>query len=111
MGKRASNIIIVLVTAPSKKEATEIARAMVQEKLAACVSILPAVTSIFRWQGKVQRSRETLMILKTTSTRYLALQRAICSMHSYEVPEVIAIGVDRGLPQYVAWVMRETTGN
>jgi periplasmic divalent cation tolerance protein len=111
MGMRADNIIIVLVTASSKKEAEKIARATIQKKLAACVSILPSVTSIFRWQGKVQRCREALIILKTRSSRYRPLEKAICSMHSYDVPEMITIQVEKGLPQYVEWVIRETTGN
>lgn len=86
-----------------------IARALVKEKQAACVNVLPSVTSIFRWQEKVQRSREMLMLIKTTRRRYPALQKAIRSLHSYEVPEIISIRIDRGLPLYIDWVERETT--
>jgi periplasmic divalent cation tolerance protein len=111
MRKKRENIIIVLITASSRKEAIKIARAMIQEKRAACVSILPAFTSIYRWQGKVQKSQETLLILKTTRRQYSALEESVCAIHSYEVPEVISISVDKGLPQYVDWVMRETAGN
>ena len=110
MRKKRGNVIIVLVTASNGKEATKIARATVKEKRAACVSIVPAVTSIFRWHGKVQRSREALLLLKTTRGQYRALERIICSMHSYDVPEVISVRLDKGLPQYLDWVMREATG-
>jgi len=87
----------------------EIAKSMIQEKRAACVNVLPAMASIFIWQGKVQKSRETLLIFKTTSQQFSALKRRICSMHSYEVPEIISFRVHRGLPQYLDWVTRETT--
>jgi periplasmic divalent cation tolerance protein len=111
MRKQRANIIIVLVTTSSRKEATKIARAMIREKRAACVSIVPDLISIYCWQGKVQKSREALLMLKTTRRQYSALERSICAMHSYEVPEVISIPVDKGLPQYVDWVIRETAGN
>src|SRR5215510_1347209 len=109
MKKSAGKVLIVLVMASGRKEAERIGQAVVKEKLAACVNILSAVTSIFRWQGKVQRSREALLILKTTEGRYLALERLIRSMHSYEVPEIIALRIEKGLRQYTAWVEQETT--
>jgi len=101
----------VLATASSKKEATQIARVMIQENRAACVSILPGVTSIYQWQGEVQKSREVLLIFKTTRRQYSELEKSICAMHSYEVPEVISISVDKGWPPYVDWVVGETTSN
>jgi periplasmic divalent cation tolerance protein len=109
MRKSSSQIVLVLVTTSSRKDAMTIAQALVREKQAACVNILPSVTSIFRWQGKVQRSREALLLIKTTGRRYAALEKAIRSLHSYEVPEIISIRIDRGLPQYIEWVERETT--
>jgi periplasmic divalent cation tolerance protein len=111
MRKNRENIIVVLVTASTRKEAAKIARAMIQEKRAACVSIVPGLTSFYHWQGKVHKSREALLILKTTRQQYSALERSICGMHSYEVPEVISIPIDKGLPQYVEWVIRETACN
>jgi len=111
MRKKKENIIIVLVTASSTKEATKIAKAMIHEKRAACASILPAITSIYHWQGKIQKSREALLILKTTRRQYSDLEKSICAMHSYEIPEVISIRVNKGLPQYIDWVMGETAGN
>jgi len=109
MKKSAGKVLIVLVMASSRKEAIRIAQAVVKEKLAACVNILSPVTSIFRWKGKVQRSRETLLIVKTTERRYPGLERLIRSLHSYEVPEIVALRIGRGLSQYTAWVEQETT--
>jgi periplasmic divalent cation tolerance protein len=109
MAKSADKLLIVLVTVSSRREAEKIGQALVKEKLSACVNIVPAVTSIFRWQGKIQKSRERLLIVKTTEHRYAALERLIRSMHSYEVPEIIAVKVDRGLNQYIAWVEQATT--
>ena len=109
MRKSTTQVVLVLVTTSSRKEAMTIAEALVKEKQAACVNILPSVTSIFRWQKKVQRNREKLMLIKTTRRRYPALEKAIRSLHSYEVPEIISIRIDRGLPQYIDWVERETT--
>jgi periplasmic divalent cation tolerance protein len=109
MKKSAGKVLIVLVMASSRQEAIRIAQVVVKEKLAACVNILSAVTSIFRWKGKVQRSREALLILKTTEHRYANLERSIRSLHSYEVPEIVALRLDKGLSQYTAWVEQETT--
>lgn len=109
MRKSAGKVLIVLVMASSRKEAIRIAQAVVKEKLAACVNIVSAVTSIFRWKGKVQRSREALLVLKTTEHRYPGLQRSIRSLHSYEVPEIVALRIDKALRQYTAWVEEETT--
>ena len=107
----AHRVLIVFVTASSRREAERIGRAVVTEKLAACVNIIPAVNSIFRWQAKVRKSREALLVLKTTRERYKSLEKAILSQHSYEVPEILAIAVAAGLNQYIGWVREETTGN
>jgi periplasmic divalent cation tolerance protein len=104
----SATVLIVLVTAPSRKEAEQIGQAAVRKKLAACTTIIPSVTSIFRWKGKVEKSRETLLILKTTQRRYAELAKMVRSMHSYEVPEVIALNITQGLPRYIAWVKHET---
>ena len=109
MKRSVRKVLIVLVTASGQKEAETIGQAVVKEKLAACVNILSSVTSIFRWQGKVQKSREALLILKTTERRYRALERLIRAKHSYDVPEIIALKLERGLSQYTAWVEQETT--
>jgi len=111
MGKRAEQILIVFVTASSRAEASKIAGALVTGRLVGCVSIIPTVTSIFRWKGKVQKSQETLMMIKSTEGQYSAIERAIRTMHSYDVPEIISVPVIKGLPQYVDWLIGETTGN
>jgi periplasmic divalent cation tolerance protein len=111
MRKSASKVLIVLVTASSRKEAAKIGRAAVKKNVAACVNIVPSVTSIFRWRGEVQSSREALLMVKTSDRRYAALEKLIRSMHSYDLPEIIALNIERGLSQYIAWVQHETTSS
>jgi periplasmic divalent cation tolerance protein len=103
-----AQILVVLVTTPSRREAVRIGDAVVKQKLAACANVLSSVTSIFRWKGRIEKSREALLIMKTTPRRYAALANAVRSMHPYEVPEVIALKVTKGLPRYIAWVHHET---
>jgi periplasmic divalent cation tolerance protein len=102
---------LVFVTASDLKEARSIAQVVVKTKRAACVNIVPFVTSFFRWKGKVQKSREALLIMKTTRAQYSGLEKAVCAIHSYEVPEIVSIQIERGLPQYMGWVRHETTSN
>ena len=88
---------VILVTCGSTAEATRIARAVVEARLAACVNILPgAVTSIYRWKGKVESAREKLVIIKTSRKRLLKLQAAVTRLHSYDVPEFIALPIVAG---------------
>jgi periplasmic divalent cation tolerance protein len=107
---RASSrrVLVVLITTSNRREAGRIAEAVVTKKLAACANLVPSVTSIFRWKGQVQRSQEALLIVKTSARRYPALARMVRSMHSYEVPEIIAVGVKQGLRPYLEWVHKET---
>jgi periplasmic divalent cation tolerance protein len=86
-----------------------IAKAAVNKKLAACGNVVTVVTSIFRWKGQVQNSREALLIMKTSARRYSALGKLVRSMHSYEVPEFIALTIERGSDPYLEWVRKETT--
>lgn len=109
MSKSRGNVLMVFVTAPTRREAEKIGKAVVRENLAACVNIIPTVTSIFRWQGALQKSREALLVLKTTKPQYKALEKSLRSKHSYEVPEVLAVTVETGFKQYMDWVARETT--
>lgn len=104
-----AQILVILITTPSRREAVRIGQAVVKKRLAACANILSPVTSIFRWKGRIEKSREALLIMKTTGRRYAALAKTISSMHPYEVPEIIALKVTKGLPRYIAWVHRETT--
>ena len=100
----ASEIILVLVTTPSLESAEKIATTIVEEHLAACVNILPKVQSVFFWENAVQKSDESLMLIKSTKASFLKLQNKILSIHDYCCPEIIAIPLHDGLDKYCAWV-------
>jgi periplasmic divalent cation tolerance protein len=101
-------VLVVLITTSNRREGGRIAEALVKNKLAACATLLTSVTSIFRWKGRVQKSREALLIVKTSMRRYPALESFVRSMHSYEVPEIVALSVQQGLRPYLEWVQKET---
>jgi periplasmic divalent cation tolerance protein len=96
--------LIVFCTCKNEQEALNLANAVIERKLAACVNVLPAVQSIYRWEGKVEISSEHLLLIKTTDERFAALRDAITQIHSYEVPEVMAVPVSDGTEKYLAWV-------
>ncbi len=104
MARRASPIVVVLVTCPSPSQARRLARALIARRAAACVNVLPGVTSWFRWQGKVQRAREALLIIKTTTRGFEPLRALIRSLHPYEVPEIVALPVTAAHRPYQQWV-------
>ena len=95
---------LVLVTAGSEEEGARIARALVGEGLAACVNIVPRVRSIYRWKGEVRDEPESLLLIKTTAARLDALSDRVGRLHSYAVPETIALTLDRGRESYLDWV-------
>jgi periplasmic divalent cation tolerance protein len=95
---------VVLVTLPDAQKAQELARTLVDERLAACVSIVSEVRSIYRWQGAVQEDAESLCVIKTSEERFAALKERILSLHPYEVPEVIALPVVAGHAPYLDWL-------
>jgi periplasmic divalent cation tolerance protein len=95
---------IVLTTAGSEEEARKIAHHLVENRLAACVNIVPQVESIYRWQGKVDSSREWLLLVKTTDEKFPAVRDAICKLHSYDVPECIVLSIDDGSSEYLQWL-------
>ena len=99
---------IVLVTCGSIAEARRIGRIMVEKNLAACANIVPGVDSIYRWKGKVERAREVLVIIKTTSNRLRELEREVKQAHSYDVPEFIVLPIVAGSREYVAWLQEST---
>ncbi|MBU6435202.1 MAG: divalent-cation tolerance protein CutA [Nitrospirae bacterium] len=101
-------MLVVLVTAVNQEEAVRIGKEMVNAKLAACANIIPGVKSIYRWKGKVVKAQEVLLILKSSKPRYRALEKAIKAVHTYEIPEIIALPVMEGLAQYIGWVRSET---
>lgn len=100
--------IVVFITAPTKKEAEKIGRVMVEKKLAACANILPSVTSFFSWEGKVCREDESLMILKSRADLFEGLSEAVKKLHSYTVPEIIALPVSAGSADYLKWIRDQT---
>ena len=95
---------LVLSTAGSEEEARKIARHLVENQLAACVNIVPRIESIYRWQGRVETSREWLLLIKTSAERFPEVRDAIRELHSYELPECIAINIEDGSLEYLQWL-------
>jgi periplasmic divalent cation tolerance protein len=95
---------IVLSTAGSEEEAKKIANHLVESRLAACVNIVPQIESVYRWQGKVESGREWLLIIKTSAELFPAVRDAIRQLHSYELPECIAIKIEDGSKEYLQWL-------
>jgi periplasmic divalent cation tolerance protein len=96
--------IIVLTTAGSKEEAHRIGRALVERSLAACVNILPQVTSVYRWKGKIEEGQEWLLMVKTTHASFESVRDAIHELHSYETPECISLAIEAGSTKYLGWI-------
>ncbi|MGB8543173.1 MAG: divalent-cation tolerance protein CutA [Candidatus Acidiferrales bacterium] len=100
-----TNKIVVLVTCGSAKEARKIARAVVEKHLAACANVLSSpVQSVYRWKGRVESAKEFLLIIKTTKARFPKLKAEITRLHSYDVPEIIALRIAAGAPDYLTWI-------
>jgi len=96
--------IIIFITTSNKKEAEKIAKALLKNKLAACVNILDRVKSIFRWQGKVDQANEALLIIKSHRKKLSKIIKLVKSLHSYEVPEIIAVPISGGYKPYLKWI-------
>ncbi len=99
---------VVLATAPDVETANKIARTLVEERLVACVNVVSGVTSIYRWQGKIEEAAEVLLVMKTVSERLPAVVTRTKELHPSKVPEVIALPVEAALPAYAEWVADET---
>jgi len=95
---------LVLTTTKKHAVAERIAKKIVGEKLAACVNVVPSISSTYRWKGKIERSRETLLLIKTSDKKLDKLIKRIAKLHGYEVPEIIALPIERGLPEYLKWL-------
>ena len=99
---------LVLCTCPDQVTATAIAERLVGDRLAACVNVLPGLTSVYRWEGEVQRDPEVLLLIKTVAARLPVLTETLRGLHPYEVPEIIAVPIAAGLTDYLTWVTRCT---
>lgn len=105
---RPVDYLLIFSTFPDAGQAREIARVLVSERLAACGSVLPGVTSIYVWQGEQTESEETLVLFKTRRKLYPAFEARLQALHPYEVPEIVAVELAAGLPAYLRWVAGET---
>lgn len=102
-------VTAVVTTAPNADVAEMLATRLVEERLAACANVIPGITSIFRWDGELQREGEVLVVFKTTAAAVDALSERLSELHPYDVPEVLALPVPQGSDRYVAWVHDEVT--
>ena len=100
--------LIVFSTFPDVEQARLAAHKLIEQGVAACVNIVPSVTSVYRWQGKVEEAGEALLLMKTTDAAYPRLESALKACHPYELPEILAVTLQQGLPEYLGWVARET---
>ena len=106
--RMTSEVLLVLTNCPDADSADKIAQAAINRRLAGCVSRLPPVASIYRWQGAVETAEEHPLLIKTTRARYAELERMLSEMHPYTTPEIIALPVDVGYRPYLRWVAEET---
>ena len=102
------DLVVVLTTMPDDARTDEVARALVDERLAACVNVLPAMTSTYRWKGAVERETERQVVIKTTRERLSALEARVRELHPYELPEFLVLTVESASAGYAAWVSEET---
>jgi periplasmic divalent cation tolerance protein len=101
-------ILLVLTNLPDAAGAQALAASLVSERLAACVNVLAPCRSVYRWQGAIESAQEVPLLIKTTAERYAALEAAIRAAHPHELPEIIAVPIARGLPDYLNWIAAET---
>lgn len=102
-------VLVVLTNCPDAAAAETLAARLVERRLAACVNVLAPCRSVYRWQDGIETATEIPLLIKTTPVRYVELEPAIRELHPYELPEIIAVPVMRGLPGYLDWVVAETT--
>jgi periplasmic divalent cation tolerance protein len=101
--------LLALTTCPDAETATKIARALVDERLAACVNRVPGIGSVYRWQGEIHDAAEVLLLIKTTRKRFAALRTRLVELHPYEVPELIVMDIVDGHPPYLDWIGNQTS--
>jgi periplasmic divalent cation tolerance protein len=103
-----AQVLLVLTTLPDQASAQALATELVTAHLAACVTILPVAQSVYRWENCIEKASETPLIIKTTAARYAQLETFLLARHPYTLPEIVALPIERGLPDYLAWITRET---
>lgn len=103
-----SDTLLVLTNLPDAASAQRLARLLVEQRFAACVNVLSPCTSVYRWQDGVEEASEVPLLIKTTRAAYAALEEAILAHHPYELPEIVAVPIERGLEAYLAWLRSET---
>lgn len=104
-----SEVLLLLTNLPDEGSAAVLAAHLVEHRLAACVNQLAPVRSVYRWQGQVEQAVEIPLLIKTTRAGYAAVEAAVCALHPYDVPELIAVPVEIGLAAYLDWVVQEST--
>jgi periplasmic divalent cation tolerance protein len=104
-----NEVLLVLTNLPNRAAAERIADSLVTQRIAACVNVLGDCASVYRWQGKLEHAREVPLLIKTTRAAYPQLEDALRKLHPYELPEIIALPVSAGLPEYLNWVAQETS--
>lgn len=104
-----SEHVVVLSTVGTAEDAARVARALVERRLAACVNVVPAVRSIYRWKGKVEEDEERLLVIKTRRDRFEALREALVALHPYELPEAVVLTIEAGHAPYLAWIDESVT--
>jgi len=103
------DVLLILITTPDRATADLIANALVEERLAACVNIVPGIRSVYRWKGLVEQSDESLLLVKSTMSRFGDLESRVRDLHPFELPEIIAVTLVSGLADYLHWVRESTS--
>ncbi|MBT9099439.1 divalent-cation tolerance protein CutA [Methylovulum psychrotolerans] len=99
-----TNVELILCTCPDKATAKKLAHLLVSKKLAACVNIIPGITSVYSWEEQIESVTEQLLLIKTSTGHYAAIETLLFKYHPYELPEIIAVPIERGLPEYLDWI-------
>ena len=108
MSGNSPETLLVYCTCPDEAAGEELATTLVEKGLAGCINVLPGITSIYKWHGEMKSGTEALLLIKTPAEKYPALEAAIRERHPYELPEIIAVSLDAGLPDYLNWITEET---
>jgi periplasmic divalent cation tolerance protein len=103
-----STPLMVITNLPNMAAAEAMAMAIVEREAGACVNIVPSVTSVYRWEGKIEKAQEVMLIVKTQYALYTQLEQLILSLHPYELPEIIGVPISAGLPAYLQWIAQQT---